>query len=324
MNELAFQHPEAVWSLVIAAVLIATWRALRRRHFAAIAIVPVLAASVRRASPLRLAPMAVALAALLCIVVALMDPVVPYSQERVESRGLDITIVLDLSSSMEEVMGTVSETARRESRLEVTKRAIVDFISRRPHDRIGMVVFSDNAYVVSPLTHDHAYLRRYVALINEQTLRSEGMTAIGEGIFVANALLARQSADQHRNRVIVVFTDGEHNHGRDPVGALADADRAGNRVHLIGVDLADEIKAKPQVLRLIQTVERLGGRYFTADTAGQLTAASRAIDTLETGVLVSRRSVRNAPAFEPFAAAAVLLICGAMLLRSIPAYIDLT
>ena len=75
---------------------------------------------------------------------------------------------------------------------------------------------------------------------------------------------------------------------------------------------------------LIRTVEGRGGRYFTADTAGQLAEVGREIDALEKGLLVSTRYVYDTPAFETFGAAAVVLICAALLLRTVPYFVDLT
>jgi hypothetical protein len=162
-------------------------------------------------------------------------------------------------------------------------------------------------------------------MIDNQILRDEGLTAIGEGVILATALLARQGgAPGERNRAVVVFTDGENTFGRDPVEAVVASHDAGNRLYLIGLDLPDDIKKKAEVQKLVRTVERQGGRYFTADTTGQLSAAAASIDSLERGVLVSKRYVRNEPAYERFAAAALLLVCGALLLRSAPFFVDLT
>jgi Ca-activated chloride channel family protein len=324
MTDWNFRHPEAVWLLVAALLLLSIWTALRRRRFVPISTGALLSAGLYGASRVRRLPVVLTAAAFGALVLALMDRVTPQAQEQVQSHGVDIALVLDLSSSMEEMMGTTTGVPMRVTRLEVTKRAIADFIARRaPGDRIGLIVFSDNAYVIAPLTFDHGYLQRYVAMIDLALLRGEGMTAIGEGLATAHALLARQSSAE-RSRAIVLFTDGEYNYGRDPIEALRVAHDAGARVHLIGVDLAADIKTKPDVVQLIRTVERRGGRYFAADTAGQLTAASRAIDALEPGILVSSRSVRNVPAFEPFAAAAVVLILAALALRCIPFFVDLT
>ena len=322
--EIAFQRPEAFWLLLLLPAFVGIRILWQRRTFAGVATVHLMPSALR-ASSLRYAPLAVLVAGFGPLVCALADPVVPVREQRVTSRGLDIALVLDLSSSMEEVMGSDAAIGARRTRLAVTKGAIVDFIGRRPDDRIGLVVFSDNSYVVSPLTIDHDYLRRYVAAIDEQTLRSEGMTAIGEGVLTANMLLRRQAADERqRNGVLVIFTDGEHNHGRDPVEAVRAAFDAGYRVHLIGVDLDEEVKQKPAVLRLVRAVEGGGGHYFTADSDRALARVSASVDRLERGVLVSVSSERNAPAYEPFAVAAILLVSLAAALSAIPFHIDLT
>jgi Ca-activated chloride channel homolog len=256
---------------------------------------------------------------LLLLACASMDPVLPFAETEVRSHGLDIVIALDLSSSMEEQMG------RAKTRLEATKDAIKAFVGSRIDDRIGLVVFSDNAYVVSPLTFDHRYLVRYIDMVDNQILRGEGMTAIGEGLALSNYLLARQAAvPGRRNKVIVVFTDGENTIGRDPLGALAESDAAGIRVHLVGVDLEEQITKKPQVQALLRAVGRYGGRYFNAGTSRELDAASRAIDSIEKGVLVSQTYEHDAPVFQWFALPSLICFAVAFGLRAIPAFIDQT
>lgn len=335
MNTITLQRPEYLWALPIALVVIIAWRALRRRSFVAFPLVGLLTARAYRASRLRHAPTIVAAAALPFIALALTDPVVPYSEGEVKARGLDIVLVLDLSSSMEEIMGppptaaelmgTAGGRPHGETRLETTKKALLDFIRMRQDDRIGLVVFSDNAYVVSPLTFDHEYLRQYVAMVDNQILRNEGLTAIGDGIVLGTALLARQSATRFAgSKVMVVFTDGEHNFGSDPVEAVEAADATGTRVHMVGVNLPEQIKSGPEVQRLVGAVRRHGGRYFDADTAGQLRSASLAIDRLEKGWLVQTRYIRNRPVYDYFAVPAILLLTAALLLRAVPYFIDVT
>ena len=324
MNEVIFLRPEAGWTLAAALLALALWRLLRRAPYVGVSTGAILTALPYHASRWRRLPLGLAAAAVVMIVFALMDPVTPRAEQQVQSRGIDLALVLDLSSSMEEMMGSSSGVPMRVARLDVTKRAISDFIARRrPGDRLGLVVFSDNAYVVSPLTADHAYLQRYVAMIDANVLRGEGMTAIGEGLATATALLARQSIAA-RQRAIVLFTDGENTAGRDPIGALQQAHTAGTRVHVVGLDLPGEVRQKPQVRDLIRTVQQRGGRYFTADSAGQLAEASRTIDGLEPGLLVTSRVTRNVPAFAPFAAAAIVLITAALALGALPYFLDRT
>lgn len=316
------QHPEYLWAIPAALALILLWRMLCRRRFVAFPLVTLLGARLYRASRLRQTPTLVVAAVLPFIALALTEPVLPYSEREVTSRGLDIALVLDLSSSMQEVMGGRRGAA---TRLETTKKALIDFIARRPDDRIGLVVFSDYPYVVSPLTFDHEYLRQYVEMIDDQTLANEGLTAIGDGIATASALLARMKLLRASgNQVMIVFTDGEHNFGVDPLEALAAADEAGTRVHMIGIDLGQVIETRPGVLQLINAVRGYGGRYFDAASASELQTASASIDSLEKGSLVQMRSIRNRPVFHYFVIPAVVLLCGALTLRAVPFFIDVT
>jgi Ca-activated chloride channel family protein len=337
-----FLHPEfGWWMLAVAAVLgVLRWRV--RRRFVASTTVRWLAAPAYRASFLRRLPLAALVAAVALVGCALMEPVLPYSQSEIRSRGLDIVIALDLSSSMLEEMGrirpprtfqnltfsTADSAAPMKSvktRLTATTDAIKALVASRRDDRVALVVFSDNAYVISPLTFDHEYVVRYADLIDDQLLRGEGMTAIGDGLALANHLLARQSngADR-RNQVVILFTDGENNKGRDPMEVLGESNAANIRVHMVGVDLEEEVRNKPQVQRLFQSVRRYGGRYFNANTTRDLELASRTIDQIEKGVLVSKPFVRDAPVYQWFALPALLCLALAIALRAIPFFIDFT
>ena len=322
MNTFVLQQPEYLWLIPAALAVIVVWRMLQRRKYAAFPLTGLLAPHVYRASRLRQAPMLVAATVLPFIAIALSQPVIPYSVRQVTSRGVDIAIVLDLSTSMQEPMGGVTGAANR---LDTTKKALIDFIGRRPGDRIGLIVFSDYAYVVSPLTFDHQYLRDYVSMIDDKTLADEGLTAIGEGILAANGLLARMKLERAAGRqVMVVFTDGEHNFGEDPIISLGKANEAGTRVHMIGIDLTEVAKTRPAVLNLANAVRGYGGRYFDATSAAHLAAASAAIDSLEKGSLMQTRYIRNRPVFHYFVIPAIVLLGAAFVLRAVPYFVDVT
>jgi Ca-activated chloride channel family protein len=318
-----FLRPDLAWWLLsaVALVLLVRWR-LRRRLGVAVTT-PWVFGSAYRASPLQRLPAVLLVMALLLIGVALLDPVLPYSESQIHSQGLDIVIALDLSSSMQEVMDKTATPAK--TRLDATTAAIETLVRLRHDDRMGLIVFSDHAYVVSPLTFDHDYLVRYIQMVDDQMLRSEGMTAIGDGLALSDYLLARQSTAQgHRNKVVVLFTDGENNIGRDPLDVMKEAAAADIRVHMVGLALEDDVKRKPAVQRLLQAVRRQGGRYFTADTSRELTAASQAIDATEKGVLVSQSYQHDAPIYQWFAVPALVLLVIAMALRALPIFVDQT
>lgn len=315
-----FLHPELGW-VFIGALMAAIGVRLFSRRALGLAITTAWAFDRRyRASIVRRAPVLVCVAALLLLGCALMDPVVPLTETDVRSRGLDIIMAVDLSASMQERM-SVSVPG---TRLDAVKTAISAFVARRVDDRIGLVVFSDNAYVVSPLTFDHGYLTRYVDSLDGDMLRREGLTAIGEGLALSNFLLARQSAAGAAHKVIVLFTDGENTAGRDPLGALAQSAAADIRVHLIGIDLAGEISTKPQVRTFVRAVSSYGGRTFNAASARDLEGASRVIDGIEKGVLVRRTYERDAPVYQWFAIPALVGLAAAFALRAIPVFVDQT
>src|SRR5262249_57448242 len=100
------------------------------------------------------------------------------------------------------------------------------------------------------------------------------------------------------NKVVILFTDGENNKGRDPLEVLGESNAANVRVHMVGVDLEEEVRNKPQVQRVFQSVRRYGGRYFNANTPRDLELASQTLDQLEKGSLVSRPFVRDAPVYQ--------------------------
>jgi Ca-activated chloride channel family protein len=210
------------------------------------------------------------------------------------------------------------------TRLEVSKQSLRDFIEKRRHDRIGLVVFSDNAYVISPLTFDYGYLLRYVDDIDDTLMQTEGMTAIGEGIYLADVLFTKQSQAKGKNKVMVVLTDGAHNIGRDPIPAIEETSAEGIRTYVIGVDMEESIKKTPAVSQLIETVKAHGGRYFQANSARQMEAANATLATLEKGRLAGKTFVRNVPVFQWFAMPAIGLLIVALGLRVIPFFVDLT
>ena len=326
-----FLHPEyGLWiAAAFTAVALLKWRVPWR--FAAFTVVlpgrgaPVLAALFRRLPFLVLA-IAAAFAGL-----ALMQPVIPYSQADLSSKGLDIVLLLDLSSSMQEHMGsgqnttTTSAPAGGRTRMDAVKDAVKTFIRTRRDDRIGLVVFSDNPYVISPLTFDHEYLLHYVDFVDDQLLQGEGQTAIGDGLALSNYVLSRQATAASRgHQVIVLFTDGESNRGREPVDVLKESKEALIRVHVVGVDLETDVKEKPGVQMLMAAVKDAGGRYFSADSERDLGSASRTIDAMEKGLLVSRVHVRDVPVYQWFAIPALVALAGALALRSIPYFVDQT
>jgi len=285
-----FARFEVLYVLIGVFLLMAIIQWRKKKHYLAHSlgthpIIPSL-----KPSYLRFLPRILMVIGLLGIGIALMEPRITFKEGVTELEGLDIVLVVDLSSSMQEVMGgweehrelyaarakgDLTELPIPETRMQAVQNALLDFVSKRKDDRLALVTFSENSYVVSPLTTDRFYLEKYIRMIDPSILIGEGMTAIGEGIDTAIDLFRREENPETKNKVIVVFSDGEHNYGRDPIDALDEARFYGYRVYLIGVELGDEITRKERVQQLIQAITVSGGQYFDARNQEPVTTNSK-------------------------------------------------
>ncbi len=200
--------------------------------------------------------------------------------------GIDIMLAIDTSGSMRARDFEVS--GQRPDRLEVIKTVISEFISARPDDRIGMVVFGSGAYTQAPLTLDHEMLAEFLSRI-EIGVVGDG-TAIGDGL---GAAVKRLKATPGKGRVVVLLTDGANNSGRiDPMAAANAAKAFGIRVHTIGVGSEGvvpivqngrvfHIQADIDEKTLRGISDATGGKYYRATDAGALQNVYKDIDQLE-------------------------------------------
>jgi hypothetical protein len=280
-------------------------------------------------------PDALTLLAGVLLAVALADPRVRRTVVDPQTTGRAMVIVLDLSFSMQERVGPVpvgqrpgeARTAQedaRPTRLEVVKRALKDFVSLRRTDRIGFVVFSENAYVISPLTTDYAYLSHYIDMIDMNTLSGEGYTAIGEGVAAAVQLLAFEGVKDGQRGVVLVFTDGESNIGRDPVEAVQVMREAGHRGYMIGIDLPEYVTQREAVRRLVSAFVESGGRYYDTQSGSSLDEAYKDISAVETDPIRLRSRTIEQPVFHYAAIGCLVLLALAVGLRALPPFTALT
>ena len=265
-------------------------------------------------------------AALLFIGLSLLDPVLSLSQIGVTTRGMNIVMLVDLSSSMLEFMPLQSSEAPRQelqsgqTKLDAAKEAILKFVARRHGDRVGTLVFSERAHVVTPLTLDYDYISTYMNFIDYRTLAGEGRTAVGEAIFSGLSLIRWKEPERDSPAVIVLFTDGESNAGRSIYEALEAAQKEKVHVYLIGMGIWYLSERE----RLTEAFRATGGNFFDAQDTGQVALAYETIDALERQSLVTQRYVRNLPYYYPFAGAALLCLVLASLLRAVPYFAEIS
>ncbi len=209
-------------------------------------IVPLLQGPRGWRTPLRDAPGVLRGAALVLAVLALGRPESVLRGETEEERGIDIVLVLDLSASMSAVMdGAASalppgarDPHQRPTRIDVAKDVLVDFVRRRKTDRIGVVVFAKQAFVLSPPTLDYGLIASLVSRIELGVIDST-KTAIGDAVGTAVARMRRSDA---RSKAVVLLTDGDSNEGViSPEYSAHLAQKEGVRVYTVQIGNGDDV-----------------------------------------------------------------------------------
>jgi Ca-activated chloride channel homolog len=313
---------------LLAVFLFFKWR--KRRSYLTHPMLPYLQHRIRPVSRFVYLPKVLEFLALVALVIALLNPVRPSAEHTIVNKGLDILLLLDLSWSMQEPIDQERALERRRwgivrkevSRLEAVKEAMLGFVQKRNGDRLGLIVFSENAYVVAPMTLDMAYITNYLRMVDDKTLSSEGQTAIGEGILTALHLAEQQKQGSGKkfSRVMIVLTDGENNTGRDVYGAIEKAALAGFKVYFIGVQL----KRAPETPRLVAAVRAAGGNYFDVRDSDQLGRAYTEINRLEKGTFLTKAQATHVPLYHPFAIVSLALLAASVGLRAIPYFIEVS
>ena len=174
--------------------------------------------------------------ALICCIVALARPQRVDTSSQVQESGIDMMLAIDLSPSMEAL--DYHKDGQDLSRVEVVRETVGNFIQARPNDRIGMVVFAGEAYLMSPLTLDHDWLEQNVQRL--QVGLAGDATAIGSALATCANRLRDQKA---KSKIIVLLTDGANNAGKiTPLAAAEAAHALGIKIYTIGAGSDDVAK----------------------------------------------------------------------------------
>jgi len=223
------------------------------------------------------------LISMIFFVIALARPQSGKKQEKINKKGIDIVMSIDVSLSM-------MQEDFKPNRLESAKKVAIDFVGNRTTDRIGMVVFAGTAYTKIPLTLDYNIIKESVAKITPQDIMNNRSTAIGMGLAVALNRLKKSDA---KSKIIILLTDGENNAGEvSPEVAAQLAKEMNVKVYTIGLG-AEYIEHKSffgtQKVKNTELDEKLldkiasetGGKYYRATDEETLKKIFETIDKLE-------------------------------------------
>ena len=224
-----FAYPEYLWLLWLLPLLVAVWTAagqLARRRLSRFGRLETIRPLMPDASTgRRRLKFILYLTAFALLTLALARPQLGSKLREVESRGIEMMLVVDVSNSM------LAEDFQP-NRLERTKYAIDKLFDGLKQDRVGLVVFAGDAVVQLPITSDYRMAKAFARRISPSMVSVQG-TDIGQALSLATMSFS-EKGDNPAGRVIVLITDGE---GHDS-GAIEAAERAaeqGIRIFTIGI-----------------------------------------------------------------------------------------
>ncbi len=303
MNLGQFSFGQPWWLLLLIPLAVWFWRLGKRGPSAAIlhSTTHLLAkiGSPRTGRPGKVL-LALRFIALCLLVLAMARPRVPQGEQRNPNKGIDIMLVCDVSGSMDERDFTIGAT--KITRREALVRAISEFVDNRVNDRIGMIGFAENTYLLSPLTTDANWIKEVFKLV---TLKNG--TAIGNGIIAGVNKLEENPV---RSKVMIVVTDGLNNTGNNPLVAAEYAKSKGVRIYALEIMDIRRIRGTGVAKSpLAQVAEKTNGQYFQASDTGSLMQIYRQIDRMEKREIEVNRHMLYTELFAWFAGlAAVLLV----------------
>ncbi len=233
------------------------------------------------------------------MVLALARPRSANDQSEVTASGIDIMLAIDVSRSMLAEDFTVGN--QRTNRLVAAKEVSSRFIKDRENDRIGIVAFAGQAYLVSPLTLDHDWLLQNVERVRIGLV--EDGTAIGSAIVSSSNRLKDREA---KSKIIVVLTDGENNSGKvAPLTAAEGAAALDIKVYTVGIGSRGQapypvqdmfgrtayqmVESEFDEQTLKDIAEKTGGQYFRATDTRTLEEIFKEIDQLEKSEVTVKR-----------------------------------
>ncbi len=322
MDNITFASPSYLW-ILLAVPLLALFYILRQRKTTA----ALTYSSVRQLEDMPVPArvyvkhilFAFRMLALVMLIIVLARPQSTDYWEDVSTEGIDIVLAMDISSSM-------LAKDFKPDRLEAAKNVATEFISGRPSDRMGLVIFSGESFTQCPLTTDHA------VMINLMREMKSGMiedgTAIGLGLATAVNRIKDSDAE---SKVIILLTDGVNNRGEiAPVTAAEIAKTMNVRVYTIGVgsrgvapypvQTAAGIRYRNMQVEIDEKVleeiaEMTGGKYFRATDNESLDNIYDEIDQMEKSKINVTELSRKKEEFMPFAIAMVALLFAELFIR---------
>jgi Ca-activated chloride channel family protein len=209
------------------------------------------------------------------LVTALASPIKEDEVVVQNDKGYEISLLLDASGSMEQY-----------DKFTIVKAIVQDFLKKREHDKLGLTIFADFAYVAIPLTYDKKSISELLEKI-DVGIAGRQRTALYEALFMSSKLF-KESHSKHK--IAILLTDGVDNAGTVPLDvAIKTAKKYGIKVYVIGVGGARDVDRN--VLSTI--AKETGGKFYMAGTAERIQEVYDEIDQLEKSEIKANKFIKK-------------------------------
>lgn len=290
LDHLHFNNPEYLWLLLLIPLAIAVYVLRHKKEFPSLKLSSTKALLIPTLKlRLRHLLFAMKMIALLSLIIAIARPQSKSQHSfKKSTEGIDIVMAIDVSTSM-------LAQDLKPNRLEALRKVASKFISERPSDRIGIVVYAGEGYTKMPITSDKRILLNALKEVSYGQIQDG--TAIGTGLATA---INRLKDSPAKSKVIILLTDGENTAGAiEPITAAEIAKEFGIKVYTIGVG-SNSTALSPVAINpdgsfvyqsipvkidepLLKDIAKItGGSYFRASSNQKLEQIYNEIDQLET------------------------------------------
>ena len=328
LQSFSFQHPIFLYLLLLIPLfLLLRWLiGLRSSQKLPIAF-PKTALKRSALTWLRFVPLLLLALTLILLLVALARPQRTNEQVEQWSEGIDIMLVIDISESMR-----IEDFSP--NRLEAAKDVARNFIAGRLQDRIGLVVFSGDAYSLSPLTTDYDLLYEFIEDIEFDMIESRG-TAIGSALAVATNRMrdadeSRSGRETGASKVMVLISDGDNTAGNlDPITAAELAHAYGIKMYSIAIGKEGKVPFGKDFFGNTRYVEnsldettlreiaKIGeGEFYRVSNKQALQEVFDLIDKYERAEIKESRYKDTTDFYSPYLAWAIMFFLAWLLLKS--------
>jgi len=210
--------------------------------------------------------------AMTLLICGLARPRVEQGSQDSETDGIDIMLVLDFSYSMQE--GKLQVEGKEYTYIKALEKITKDFVKNRPNDRLGIIGFAVQPYLVSPLTSDHSWVMEML----------EGMN-LDLGTAIGSAMVAGVRSlelSDRVTRVMVVVTDGNNNIGISPIAAAKLARKKGIRIYPVEITSSRTLAPRRIAAHPLNNVAKVSrGQFFQATDFESLSMLYEHVNKLE-------------------------------------------